>query len=195
MIDFVCPNCGNEIHAQDSAAGKRGKCKSCDQVITVPASSVQSDFEVLEETGPIRSTAPPADFSKSKPVLSGPSLIGLGCAVIIFVPIVLCGFLGMVTPKGNLVQRDRESKAIAAWTAAQHFVTGKLKSPNTADYGGISNYQDPTKCVTDLGDGTFRVRGWVDSQNSFGAIVHNKFSLTVKDEGSTWALVGKVEFE
>lgn len=37
MIEFVCPNCGSEIQAQDSAAGKRGKCKSCDQVITVPS--------------------------------------------------------------------------------------------------------------------------------------------------------------
>lgn len=36
MIDFECPNCGSEIHAQDSAAGKRGKCKSCQQVIAVP---------------------------------------------------------------------------------------------------------------------------------------------------------------
>lgn len=37
MIDFECPHCAYPIHAQDSSAGKRGKCKSCHQLITVPS--------------------------------------------------------------------------------------------------------------------------------------------------------------
>ncbi len=73
MIEFECPNCGTEIKAPDSAAGKRGKCKSCEQVITVPAASpALSNFEVLEETRPIRSTTPPADILKSNQFSAAP---------------------------------------------------------------------------------------------------------------------------
>ena len=82
-------------------------------------------------------------------------------------------------------------KTIEAWTAAQVFMNEKLKSPSTANYG----WQDPRKCVESLGERNYRVQGWVDSQNSFGATIRSKFSLIVKDEGdgNNWSLVGDPE--
>ena len=36
MIRFTCDNCGCAIKVDDAAAGKRGKCPSCGQALTVP---------------------------------------------------------------------------------------------------------------------------------------------------------------
>ena len=36
MIDFKCPNCSSSLQAPVTAAGKRGKCSSCQQTFTVP---------------------------------------------------------------------------------------------------------------------------------------------------------------
>ena len=76
---------------------------------------------------------------------------------------------------------------------AQQFVEERLKSPSTAEWGSIwdGTYQDPDDCVTDLGGGKYRVRGWVDAQNSFGAKVRTDFVLTMQtdDGGKSWKLL------
>lgn len=83
---------------------------------------------------------------------------------------------------------------IDAWVMTEHFVKDKLKSPSTADFGGIlSDYQDPLKVVTDLGDGKFRVRGWVEAQNSFGATIRTHFVCELKYVGNDrWRLISLV---
>lgn len=37
MIEFSCPHCGRPMRVDDSAAGKRGKCKGCEETVTVPS--------------------------------------------------------------------------------------------------------------------------------------------------------------
>jgi hypothetical protein len=39
MIAFNCPTCGNKLGVHDNAAGKRGKCPNCHQIVTVPTVS------------------------------------------------------------------------------------------------------------------------------------------------------------
>ncbi len=77
------------------------------------------------------------------------------------------------------------SKKIDAWVMAQQFVEDKLKSPSTASYGGVfsGDYQDPDSVVTVLGGGKYRVRAWVDSQNSFGAQIRTHFTCELEDQG------------
>lgn len=36
MIEFACHACGRSMRVQDAAAGKRGKCKDCGAVVTIP---------------------------------------------------------------------------------------------------------------------------------------------------------------
>lgn len=68
---------------------------------------------------------------------------------------------------------------------AQQFVKDNLKSPSTADFGGVfSDYQDPDQVVTVLGDGKFRVRAWVDAQNAFGATIRNRFVCVLEYVGN-----------
>lgn len=74
---------------------------------------------------------------------------------------------------------DVESEVIAA---AQISVKSQLKAPSTARFSGSKETQ-----VKDLGDDTYIVTGWVEAQNSFGAMVRSSFSvkLIFKDGVST----------
>lgn len=73
------------------------------------------------------------------------------------------------------------SEKIDVWVTAQGFIKRKLKSPGTADFGGLlSDYQDPKRAVTINSDGTYDVRGWVDAQNGFGGVVRSRFTVKMK---------------
>jgi len=68
---------------------------------------------------------------------------------------------------------------------AQKFVTDRLKSPSTADFGHCF---DAT--ITKLDSVTFGVSNWVDAENSFGAKIRTHFVCTVKwTGGDSWNLV------
>lgn len=66
-----------------------------------------------------------------------------------------------------------------AWVLAQHEVEKKLKSPSTAKF---CTY--PEASVIDRGEGEYRVTGWVDAQNSFGAITRVEFRVDVTFDSS-----------
>lgn len=61
-----------------------------------------------------------------------------------------------------------------AWVCALDVVKGKLKSPSTADF---CSYPEAT--ITNLGDNRYQIKGYVDAQNSFGATVRSKFTVTL----------------
>ena len=52
-IAFKCPNCDNELHAEDDMKGKRGKCPQCGRLIKVPEYS--SHELVMSENGYFKS--------------------------------------------------------------------------------------------------------------------------------------------
>ncbi len=64
---------------------------------------------------------------------------------------------------------------------AQKFVLDTLKAPSTEKFGG--------ETVTALGDDTFEVSGWVDSQNSYGAMIRADFKVKLKSFGSSWKIL------
>lgn len=60
-----------------------------------------------------------------------------------------------------------------AWTCAKKIVKDSLKSPSTAKFCSF------TECVvTHLGNGEYKVTGWVEAQNSFGSTLRQKFVVT-----------------
>jgi Tfp pilus assembly protein PilX len=92
-------------------------------------------------------------------------------------------------------KRDAENelnkKKSMAWRVAQRFVSERLKSPSTASFGSLF-VQNHETCVKAIGNDQYNVRGWVDSQNAFGATVRVTFALTVTDEGrDKWTLDGE----
>lgn len=48
-ITFTCPACESEIRVKDSFAGKRGKCPSCQQSVTVPQANAAAEFPEYDE--------------------------------------------------------------------------------------------------------------------------------------------------
>lgn len=59
---------------------------------------------------------------------------------------------------------------------AEDAVKKDLKSPTTAEFPGRS---ERVNHVNYLGDGEYKVNSWVDSQNSFGAIIRTNFSVVI----------------
>lgn len=60
-----------------------------------------------------------------------------------------------------------------AFFCAKHIVEASLKAPSTAKFCQLT---DAT--VTHLGNGEYMVEGWVDAENSFGAMLRNNFIVT-----------------
>jgi len=62
-----------------------------------------------------------------------------------------------------------------AQVVCEDFVKDRLKSPSTADFGDWEREH--------VGATLWRVRGNVDSQNAFGAMIRNSFVCTVEAQG------------
>jgi hypothetical protein len=61
-----------------------------------------------------------------------------------------------------------------AWDVCQQTVSDMLKAPATAGYPMTSEFD-----ITQSGE-TFKMRAWVDSQNSFGAQIRTFFTCVAK---------------
>lgn len=61
-----------------------------------------------------------------------------------------------------------------AWICAKHIVEEELKSPSTADF---CSYPDAS--ITDMGDDRYKIEGYVDAENSFGAEIRTDFTVTL----------------
>lgn len=79
---------------------------------------------------------------------------------------------------------DSSDSAVDAQTMCEEFVKDRLKSPGTAEFSGETAEPDPAD------ERTYTVTGAVDSQNTFGGVVRNNFTCTVRlrDDGDTWDL-------
>lgn len=75
-----------------------------------------------------------------------------------------------------------------AFVMSQTFVKRNLKAPSTAKFPWITDDQVAISTKPDCG---FRVIGWVDAQNGFGAQIRSKYVVDLKyldDEAGTWQL-------
>jgi len=77
---------------------------------------------------------------------------------------------------GSSSSEPREPDVHDAWVFCQYAVKSRLKAPSTAKFkfGGAGSD------VAALGNGRFRVKSWVDAQNSFGAMMRSQFDCVVK---------------
>lgn len=83
-------------------------------------------------------------------------------------------------------QRERGDNC-GAWVATQMFIKQRLKSPSTASFGRWFE-QTCSEVVTPLGNYRYRIKAWVDSQNSFGGIIRTNFTAVVREQNSKWIL-------
>jgi hypothetical protein len=84
------------------------------------------------------------------------------------------------TPSAAATPYDRTT----AFLMCQKFIQQRLTSPGSADYPfGASTGGD------DLGGGRYRFRGYLDSQNGFGALIRSTYDCSIKwAGGSDWEL-------
>jgi len=74
---------------------------------------------------------------------------------------------------------------LAAYTMCQQFVEERLQSPGTAEFECC-----PDNTTREVGDDTYEVRAYVDSENALGGLVRIDFVCTVRATGlGVWNLV------
>jgi hypothetical protein len=73
------------------------------------------------------------------------------------------------------------SDLLSAYGFAEDYVKQNVKTPSRAEFPGSS---EKIKHTTYLGGNVYYIVSWVDSENSFGAMIRTKFSckITFKDE-------------
>lgn len=78
--------------------------------------------------------------------------------------------------------------SVMSYLMMEDYVEARLKSPSTAEFPGIlDGFSDH---VTATGNQTYRIVSYVDSQNSFGAMIRTRFSGEIKQISEyQWQLV------
>ena len=139
------------------------KCKVCNK--DVASSAPCCPHCGVEEPSGI-TPPPPAGMANCLEVLE----LVIGVIIVILAVWALIAFNSSSSSTSSDTKTDS-----SAWIMAQHFVSNRLKSPSTASYG----WQVPSKCVVASGTNRWRVSGWVDSHNSFGATIRSDFSCVI----------------
>lgn len=82
-------------------------------------------------------------------------------------------------------EQERCGADFDAKAAAEYHVERHLKAPSTARFPGYHELQARMAAC-----GTWFVRGYVDSQNGFGAMIRTHWNAVVRKEGDNWLLDG-----
>lgn len=89
----------------------------------------------------------------------------------------------------------KDEEMLEAWTRSKKFVMKRLKCPSTAKFA-IDWKEDPDTHILDWPGGEYSVRGWVDSQNSYGAMIRTKFHLKLrKNWDGYWTILEGPTFD
>lgn len=122
------------------------------------AEQIQDEAKVCKHCG--------KDFVKDAAAKQGGKILGFGCLGMIGLVVVL-SLIGRSSSQWGLSKAQED-----AWYACRQFVTARLKAPATAKFPLPDN---PGISVTELDNHEFLVRGFVDSQNAFGALVRTTY--------------------
>jgi len=57
-IEFACPQCRTKARASDESAGKKGKCRKCGTVVTVPSAKAEAGLVGSFDTAEVRANVP-----------------------------------------------------------------------------------------------------------------------------------------
>ena len=175
----ICPHCDSIINYSDTVyncgkckkpfKGKKEKCPHCDTVV-----KYQSEAEIrAENTKRIQEEKIiQAKIAKKKKleklIVPGFMVVGI-LALIIGLSV---GGGGSKKKKGCQDHEDYE-----AYSYAEKFVEERLKSPSSAIFPEMREYRNHIKTIER--NKKFRITSWVESQNSFGAMIRTPFSCDI----------------
>lgn len=118
-------------------------------------------------------------------------LIVLGVLILIG---IIVGVLSPQTPSTNNSTAasstpDDTQLMIEACDYAQDAVKERLKAPSTAKFPSCGFDMDKYTIKTNKNRTEFFVTGYVDAQNSFGAMLRENFGVILKRDGEHWTVV------
>lgn len=91
----------------------------------------------------------------------------------------LLDFRGQSAPSRTVTaSQQREYSHAEAYAEAEAIISKYLKSPSTAKFPSIGEVK-----IEDLGGGGFQVEGYVDAQNSFGAMLRQNWEMVFQFVG------------
>jgi len=126
-----------------------------------------------------KSAAAHASF-KASDLMVAKVILGIAIFVMIVVMFNSCG-------KTSTTSKGPEVDNTTAWVMVQDYVSSALKAPSTAKFPPSF---DEGVHISETGYQTYECRGYVDSQNSFGAMMRTNFTCTVRHVGGgRWELV------
>lgn len=97
------------------------------------------------------------------------SKIALGVVAFIFIIIVISQY------QSDRSMQIKEPDRIGLVVVARDFVKRNLKAPSTAESGTTNGTR-----VNSLGNNQYEVSGYIDAQNSFGAMLRNNFYVKME---------------
>lgn len=116
---------------------------------------------------------------------TSPVVVGIGCLVLLL--ILGGGCLLSVRGCGS-VDPDAwrtTDNSVEAYVMMQDFVRDRLKAPATAEFPW-----DGVSATTKVEDRKYRIRSYVDSQNSFGALIRTTYVGELEQVDRTkWKLI------
>lgn len=120
-----------------------------------------------------------SDQAKNCPQCGKPIKKDIGCFSMI--GIFLIGFIVICYIIGNNSEKENVNyctgKEILAYNYAEDFVKNKLKSPSSAKFPETKDKIKHTTCNYD--ECSYTIRSWVESTNSFGAMIKTEFECTI----------------
>lgn len=94
--------------------------------------------------------------------------------------IFIVAIIGVFYIIGKCSPEYKPDPEFSAYYYSKQFVTTILKTPS------VAKFCEKEDCAIKLEADGYRVIGWVDSQNSFGAMMRSDFEVKVHESGSNW---------
>ncbi len=121
--------------------------------------------------------------------------------VIVFTVIIYFGWSECSPSNKNndLLDQVRQEEfvkdSVMARIMAEEFVKQELKTPSVAKFQR-NPYPENAGGVNYMGNDTYEISSYVDSQNSFGAMLRTKYSIRVKYNSNhdTWSQIGSIVY-
>ena len=175
MVYITCPKCQHGKDVPELGAGVLLTCPKCGEKFSVPTRPGRVPPASLPANDQSQATQDVPWLERSS---------ALGCAVA-FVIVAAAVFLFLKSIDTHpLPQADTSDEWDAYWMAKQ-FVTDSLKCPTTATFPS----SDASGVTVDYSGGQWNVVGYVDAQNSFGAMIRSTYVVSMEYKGDRrWTL-------
>lgn len=191
MSLITCPECQKQISEYALSCPQCGFQLSQEKVIKPKNENKKPGFhdpyfEEIHEEGSFHDSF---ELSSPQKKMTKPNLEQKkkDHVVLIALGIVIIAIIYFATSNNSTTSTswEQEDNRIEAYVMAQQFVEQKLKSPDSAKYPLTAN-----ECTTRIEGQQYKISAYVDSQNSFGALIRANFVAVVQQyEKGKWKLV------